>query len=143
MTIVRVYPESKHVNPLIEKVVTTLEGHDSIRVAFLFGSTASGADRKDSDLDVGVASHGELSAAQKLSLMDDLAVATGRPVDLVDLWSASPVILAQVMTNGSCIIKKDTALFAALLKKLWYNQADLMPNIDLILRKRREKFLRG
>ena len=81
------------------------------------------------------------SAARKLELMDALAVAFGRPIDLVDLRTAPVPVLHQALTTGICISKKDKDLYAELLRKLWYDRADIMPNYELILQARRRRFV--
>jgi len=75
--------------------------------------------------------------------MDELACTFGRSIDLVDLTTASPPLVRQVLTEGVVILKRDCGLYAWLLRKLWYDQADIMPNYNLILRRRRERFVHG
>ena len=116
----------------IVQLKVLLHKHEDIGVAFLFGSTGSGTQKVDSDLDVGVAGPAPLSPEKKFALIEELGHASGRPVDLIDLRTAGPVILTRVLTQGVCIFKKDTDLYAHLLKKMWYANADLMPNIEMI-----------
>ena len=130
-------------DPSTTQIQAVLARHSTIQVAFVFGSVASGGAGPESDLDIGIAAPKPLSAAQKMELIDDLAVTFGRPVDLVDLTTAPAPILGQILTKGVCILKKNTSLSAHLLKKLWYDQADIMPNYNMILRRRREKFIHG
>ena len=75
--------------------------------------------------------------------MDEIAGVFGRPIDLVDLSTAPAPVLRQVLTTGVCTLKKDVNLYANLLRKLWYDQADIMPNYGMILRRRRERFTLG
>lgn len=130
-------------DPSTTQIQAVLARHSAIQVAFVFGSVASGSAGPESDLDIGIAAPKPLTATQKMELTDDLAVTFGRPVDLVDLTTASAPILGQILTKGVCILKKNTSLYAHLLKKLWYDQADIMPNYNMILRRRREKFIHG
>ena len=125
-----------------EKLLAVLRRHPEVQVAFLFGSMARGSEHRDSDLDVGIASTAPMSPDQKLLLSDDLAVEFGRPVDLVDLTTASPPVLRQAIM-GIRVLKRDTGVYAALLRKLWYDDADIMPNYNMILRTRRERFTIG
>ena len=123
-----------------DKVRAAMAGHDEIQIAFVFGSVARNSEGPGSDLDIGVAAAAPVTAEQKLALMDALAMAFGRPVDIVDLSTAPVPVLRQALTTGVCILKKDINLYANLLRKLWYDQADLMPNYEMILRRRRERF---
>jgi len=126
-----------------ERIRAILEAHDDILVAFVFGSATSGRERQDSDLDVGVAGPDPLSPSRKLAIMDELACSFGRPIDLVDLATAPPLLLRQVLTKGVIILKRDVSTYAWLLRKLWYDQADIMPNYRSVLRRRRERFIHG
>ena len=125
------------------KIQTAMAGHDEIQIGFVFGSVARNSEGPGSDLDIGVAAAEPLTAKQKLALMDEMAGTFGRPIDIVDLSTASAPVLRQVFTTGVCIIKKDISLYANLLRKLWYDQADIMPNYEMILRRRRERFAGG
>ena len=126
-----------------ESIRSVLRRHDHIRIALVFGSAATGQATSESDIDIGVAGENPLSTGQKLSLIEDLALATGRPVDLVDLHDSGPVILTQILTKGVFLIKEDTTLYAELLKRMWYGNADVLPMVDIILRARRERLMSG
>ena len=121
----------------------TLARHRFVHVGIVFGSAVRDALRRDSDIDIGVAGSRALNAKQKLKLIDELARSCERPVDLVDLHEASPQLLRQVLTTGRCVLKKEPATYAALLRKMWYGQADLMPNIERILAQRRKRAFGG
>ncbi len=56
----------------------------------------------------------------------------GREADLVDLQNVSGVILQEIICNGKVILKKYTELYAGLIRKMWYNQSDVMPNVRMI-----------
>ena len=126
-----------------EQAKAILARHDEIQIVLVFGSSVEGRARPDSDLDIGIAARRPLSALEQLDLIDELAAAFGRPIDLIDLLTAAAPILRQILTKGFFILKKDTNLYARLLRKLWYDQADIMPNYNMILRHRREKFIKG
>ena len=125
--------------------INAREALDSAQVglAFVFGSMARGEETQGSDLDIGVAASRPLTAARKLELMDALALAFGRPVDLVDLQVAAVPVLHQALTSGVCILKKDKPLYAELLRKLWYDRADIMRNCEMVLQTRRKQFIDG
>ena len=55
---------------VISEVTQKLELQDDVKVAFLFGSIASGRVRPESDIDVGIACHEPVTSARKLELMD-------------------------------------------------------------------------
>jgi len=128
---------------IIKHIKDIIERHPHIQLCLLFGSGAQGKLRPDSDLDIAVAAQHELSADEKLELMSDLSAHLRREVDLVDLNAVAGPILKQVLCDSQRIFVKNTALYALILKKMWYNQADMMPLYEMILRKRREFFIHG
>ena len=124
-------------------IKTVLKRHPHISLAILFGSHASGRTTASSDLDIAVAASRPLSAAEKMALIDDLALQFGCPIDVVDLMAVSGPILQQALCKGRILLKKRSGLLAHLMLKMWYNQADFMPYYNRILRERVEVFAHG
>jgi predicted nucleotidyltransferase len=118
-----------------------LAGYPDIRLAILFGSLARGRARAHSDLDLAVAGSHPLLAQEKRTLIEGLALIAGRPVDLIDLRSVDGLILARVITTGKIIVCADRALYAALIKKVLFNDADMMPYHRRILGERRKAWI--
>ncbi len=118
-----------------------LEDYPHIQLATLFGSGARHQLTDHSDIDVAVAAHSPLSLDVRLELADRLTQALRREVDLIDLQAASGTILQQSLCDGRLILKKDADLYAELIKRLWFNQADMMPYTRRILAERRRRFL--
>ncbi len=114
-----------------------------IKLCILFGSTALGKASSRSDVDVAIAAAEALNVDAYLELVEALSAATGRDVDLVDLSVSWGPILAQALSKGIVILNLDTALYASLISRMLFNQADMMPYYDRILRERRERFLNG
>lgn len=75
-------------NPLKQIVLEALGTEPGVEIAILFGSTAMGAERRESDLDLAVDAGHVLTAEEKFGLISKLAGRIGRPVDLVDLRTA-------------------------------------------------------
>lgn len=130
--------------PTAQEVIRpVLERHPEIRIALLFGSLAAGKGRRDSDLDLAVAAAQPLSADQKTALIAELAQATGRPVDLVDLRTAAGLVLKEALTTGLRLRVTDNALLAELVKKMWFDEADFQPYRRRILEARRKQWIGG
>ena len=127
--------------PLEHDIARYLADRADIRLAVLFGSLARNRARAHSDLDLAVAGLHPLSSAEKCTLIEALALIAGRPVDLIDLPSADGLILAQVLTTGKVILCTDRALYAALIKKMLFNDADMMPYHRRILAARRKAWI--
>ena len=120
-----------------------LKDHPGVQFCSVFGSFASGKSQENSDIDVAIAGNRKLSCSEKMSIISRLSGRLNRPIDIVDLQSVSGTILHQAVTKGRHVFIKDTRLYAGIIKRMLYNQADMMPNYNMILRKRREEFLYG
>ena len=68
--------------------------------AYVYGSFARGEERPESDLDLAVLLPPGSSIGDKLGLMEELARATGREVDLADLRRANLDLFHDVMLHG-------------------------------------------
>lgn len=122
-------------------IARNLMAYPNIRLAILFGSLARGRARAHSDLDIAIAWSRPLQAQEKRTLIEGLAMVAGRPVDLIDLRTADGLILAQVLTTGKLILCTDRALYATLIKKVLFNDADMMPYHRRILTERRKAWI--
>ena len=114
-----------------------------IELACIFGSFAEGRQTPASDIDVAIAAREPIDPQRRLALTEALASAAGRPVDLVGLHRAGPLVLTQALTRGKRILKRDSNVLARLLVKMWYLNADLMPLVRMIQDTRRKRFLHG
>jgi predicted nucleotidyltransferase len=87
-------------NSDIARLRKVLQHHADLELAILFGSLARQAGRRHSDVDLAVSAGSRLSAEARIALIEELASATGRPVDLVDLTQAGEPLLGQILTTG-------------------------------------------
>jgi predicted nucleotidyltransferase len=128
-------------DPGLEQTVTgVLNAQPAIRLAILFGSLAAGKARADSDIDLAVDAGHHLTAEEKMALIDGLAAATGRPVDLVDLRAAGEPLLGQILKHGKRILGSDAA-YAAVITRHLFDQADFLPYRNRILAERRRAWI--
>lgn len=129
--------DNTEVLSLIEATIQkVLANFDGITLVILFGSVATGRQRTDSDLDIAVAAQQPLSAAEKIAIIQALAEAIGRPVDLVDLATAPEPLLGKIVRHGRRILSSDTS-FGNLISRHLIEQADFMPYRNRILTERR------
>jgi uncharacterized protein len=126
------------IQALIRKVLAL---HPDIKLCIVFGSIAADKASQVSDLDIAVAAEQSLSAEKYLELMEEFSSAANREVDLVDLTAASGPILKQALSTGLVVQNNDKDLYARLISRMLFNQADMMPYYDRILRERRERFI--
>lgn len=127
----------------IAAVRSVLASSEDIELGLVFGSFAQGRETSRSDIDVGVAASRPMTAIQRMNLLDALADATGRTVDLVDLRLAGPVLLTQALTKGVYLLRRRPATLAELMIKMWNLNADFMPLVQRIQSIRRKRFLHG
>ena len=124
----------------ITGVTDYLQQRGDIKQAILFGSLAAGLERPDSDIDLAIEKKHPLSAKEKAELIGELAVITGRAVDLIDLKTAGEPILGQILKYGKRLFGSDADYAEVSLKHL-YAQADFVPYIDRTLKERRQQWL--
>jgi uncharacterized protein len=130
----------EHIKDIIRN---ELQSEDLIKLCILYGSAASGRITDRSDIDIAVAGKEKLEIEYIADLQIKLSLKLGYETDLIDMNSAEGLILKEIMKGGIVLIKKDTGLYADLIKKVMYFDADILPNIKMILKKRAEKFARG
>lgn len=113
-----------------------------ILLVIVFGSVARNNDSAGSDLDIAVAGSRPLTMDSILQLQCTLEKNIGREVDVIDLQKVSGPILQQVLTTGK-IIKNLSPLYADFIKKMWFNQADMMPLTKFVLQEHCQRFVNG
>jgi predicted nucleotidyltransferase len=123
-----------------QQVTTALAAHPDIELAFVYGSVARGQARRDSDVDVAVQASALLDAGEKMRLIEDIAAATGRAVDLVDLRVVGEPLLGQILKHGLQIRGKPTDR-ALLMQRHVYAMEDFMPYVERTLAERRKAWI--
>jgi predicted nucleotidyltransferase len=118
-------------------VLATIPG---IRLVMLFGSLAKGSATPDSDLDLAVDLGHRLEPDEKKALIEALALATGRPVDLVDLRTAGEPLLTQILRHGQ-LLHGSVSDYASLLSRHLIDNADFAPYRNRILSERRRQWI--
>ncbi len=102
---------------LLGKLMAALRTERDVRLAVLFGSTATGEDTPVSDVDLLIV-HRRSGAMVQAGLCIRLRRALGTPVDVVMLEQAEkqPALLADVMREGRVLVDRDD-LWGALLER--------------------------
>ena len=126
---------------ILDDIVDVLRQHAGVETAWLFGSVERDEARPDSDLDVAVLGKKPLDARQKKALIEQLARLIGRPVDLIDLQAVHGPVVGQVLRHGQRLFCDDTTLYAELMKRWMFDQADWMPLRRRILTTRRTAWI--
>lgn len=124
---------------VLEKLASRLAAEPDITFASVFGSVAEGSARADSDVDVGVLTDAPLGSARRRALVEAVAEITGRPVDLVDLREAGPLLLMSAL-RGERLVGRGSRDNAYLLSRAWTDVADFLPMRERLLRQRRAQW---
>jgi uncharacterized protein len=127
---------------LSSKVKDVFAAIPEIRVLILFGSGAHNRLTGASDIDVAVAAGRPLGSRKMIEIACELSRVLGRNIDLVDLQSVSGPILQQALCRGE-IIRSDDRIYPLLIKKMWFNQADMMPLTRMVLDRHCQRFING
>jgi uncharacterized protein len=120
-----------------------LQSMPGLTLAILYGSAATGRMTGHSDVDVAVLFDRPMDAEARMTLAAELGGVLARAVDLVDLSSLNGTILKQILCKGQVLINRSPAALAALLCRMTYNQADMMPYVARTLQERQERFVHG
>ena len=127
--------------PSIENTIrTALAAQAGIRMLILFGSLATGRGKPESDLDLAIDTGRPLDAESKMALIEKIAGCTGRPVDLIDLRTVGEPLLGQILKYGKRLAGDD-AVYAELIKRHVFAEADFMPYYRRILSERRNAWI--
>jgi len=92
--------------PDVDAIVASLEPFDPL-VVWLFGSSARGTGRADSDVDVAFLPARRCDSYAVFRAAQEIATRLGREVDLVDLSRATTVMRAEVLRTGERIVCRD------------------------------------
>lgn len=129
-----------HADSELQRIRAVVDSFGFVRLAVVFGSVARGQHGPGSDLDLAIQCDQALSTSQKVALIDALALATGRPIDLIDLKTVGQPLLNQIVRHGLLLLGSRD-LWAQLIYRNLVDQADFVPLRNRILRERRERWI--
>ena len=132
-------PVATNIESAIHSVLSILP---KVRLAILFGSLATSSAHFGSDVDIAVDTGRPMTVDEKSDLINALAERTARPVDLIDLQTVGEPLLGQVLAHGRRLMGDDD-VYAELLKKHLFAEADFMPYYRRILAERRSAWIRS
>lgn len=127
-------------NPDFLKLKELLARFPRVQLAVLFGSMASGKARPDSDIDIAAQADTELTLDERIAIMEALALAFNRPVDLVDLRTAGQPLLDQIVSTGIQVIGTRHQWGDLIYRNIMENE-DFVPYQKRILEGRRRAWM--
>lgn len=129
-------------NDLIKNIEKVFAEFPEVFFCSVYGSYAKGSPGISSDVDIAFASE-SMNPEKFLKLKKQLAINLGKEIDLIDLNRCSGLILKEILCSGLIVLNRKPAFYAELIKKMIYNQSDMMPYYNRILHERRKVFLNG
>lgn len=127
--------------PLEKQITDVLSTFNEVELAILFGSAASKQLSETSDLDIAISTHLPLTAEIKWEIIQQLSNELGRPIDLIDLKNASPLLTAEIIKNGKRLLGTDTC-YGEFLSRHIMDYEDFAPLQKRILKERRERWIK-
>jgi predicted nucleotidyltransferase len=124
----------------ISQTLDFLAEDPDLRLAIVFGSIADGSHRPDSDIDVAVYARNKMDPRKRQQLSDDIAAATGRTVDLIDLHSVDGALLRQILHSGRIVFSKEPSTLGILSERLLDWQENFEPQLNNLLITRLRRF---
>lgn len=125
----------------LDPVAKVLQRDPNVVLAYAFGSVAAGTATLESDLDVAVLGVEPLTTDDQTRMIGRLAEASGRPVDLIDLWEAGMPLLQIVLTTGRELVCHDLNAKASLMSRMVTDAEDFLPLRRRLLKERRDKWI--
>jgi uncharacterized protein len=127
---------------MVNTLAKLFESHSTISVALLFGSCATGTQTFDSDIDVAVLAENPISSEYKIKLVEELATATGRAIDLIDLRTAGQPLLGQILKNAIRLKGIDSDMASLYIRNV-IEVADFMPYVTRTLKERQQAWTKS
>ncbi|MDN5874731.1 MAG: nucleotidyltransferase domain-containing protein [Sinobacteraceae bacterium] len=95
-------------NDTISQLVAMLSGRiPGLIAVYRFGSFGTPAQRRDSDIDLGVLADAPLDPVALFHMAAELATCAKREIDLVDLIRCSTVMRAHIISTGEIVYCSD------------------------------------
>ena len=131
----------EHADERLQNITTSLENEFLVELALVYGSTARGDFRPDSDVDIAV-------AGKELIPVDDLADIAARiekhvgvPVDIIDRRASEGLILYEAVCGIPLVDNSD--LRAAYMIKALSFKEDFLPQLNALRFERAKRFISG
>jgi hypothetical protein len=94
-----------------KKNIAKIAKKHGLELVMLFGSFASGENRKDSDIDIAVLGKKDMDLKKTLAISQGLSSVFKKEVDLSVMNRANPLLLHQVEQNAVLLFGKDEKFF--------------------------------
>jgi predicted nucleotidyltransferase len=128
-------------------IARAVSKHREVEAAYLFGSTATGRSRRDSDVDVAVLlseGRSDGSLTLRLTLMAALGSALGRDdVEVVVLNDAPPLLAHRVLSKGRLVFERSPSARVRFQVRTAGRYLDLVPMFETHIRYQKRNVHKG
>jgi predicted nucleotidyltransferase len=118
------------VDELLAKARAVLEPRANIRFALLFGSAATKGPDGARDIDIALSFDSSPGLLDLAELAQEIEVAVGHEVDLVEIDEASTLLRWEVVRDGRVIVAHDKDALLELQARVPIEYADLRPYFE-------------
>lgn len=131
---------------LLESLRQRAASLPEVRLAVLFGSTARGEARSQSDVDLGVSVAPDTAAVRRRAEAE-MSRATGRPLHIVFLEEAPPLLRFEIAKDGVLLLQRQDDLWRSFKERAIKDWWDWAPSHRILtaaaVRRLREKVGHG
>jgi predicted nucleotidyltransferase len=121
-----------HINSIKQKLIPFFKNQSGIRLAFLFGSVAERKTHALSDIDMAVYYGKKPTFDRHLRLINEVSSLLGTDnIDVVNMNTASPLILQDIFSFGELLLCNDDALYTHLRLKTLRDYDDVIHIIKI------------
>ena len=113
------------IKKLIHTVRTVLEKHPYINFAYVFGSYATGKIGWKRDVDIAIHVNRKISWKEHVTLIHEIEDAVKKPVDLIILNEAPPILAYEIISKGKPILTRNNQLKTEVEVKIMHEYLDL------------------
>ena len=128
---------------LKKTILEVLAEAEDISLCILYGSAAENRLSPNSDIDIALGADAFISPDRLAELQTALSCAVRRDADVVDVRRCNGVFLQQVLTKGDVLLKQDLLLYAELIRRMWYFNADMRKNYEYVLHQQIKRAVHG
>ena len=126
---------------LSQQITELLTSYPTMDIVIVFGSAAKDQLASNSDIDLAVLTQEPLTSDLKMQIIQKLGDHLGRPIDLIDLKTASPLLTAEILNNGVRLLGSDNA-YGKLMSRHIMDYEDFAPLQKRILKERHEQWIK-
>jgi predicted nucleotidyltransferase len=136
--------DPNHLDELTRRLGALVSMDGRIRLAVIFGSTASGKANAESDIDIAILpTHADMSLDAELSLQVELTRLAGRSVDLVRLDRAPTLIRWEALRDGVLLFQSGPSELARARAAAASEYIDFAPALEAAAARFRRRLAAG